>query len=278
MYYDEYDWREYRGDVVWVGGFVFKSGKITIKPQRYGEDPFIYGTIEMESLVCLDCVEPWRKRVFVGEYLPYVEGILETGKGIILVKNKLIGGEINYEVIHINDTFAKSDWFEWITEDEEFYHISTRKARYLVDNETLWKLHAGLIDKVELKNGTLRVVGWGYPVKEYRGEIRMKKDGEGLEGDMIRLHPKMPPVLKKHIYGFVELYRDGKVIDKVEGELFWYVKRGKGMVVVVDREHPEKLTLNNEDLKAIIYINMKDEEEWEIPKMEGGAIIYGGVL
>ncbi len=276
MYYDEYDWREYRGDVVWVGGFVFKSGKITIKPQRYGEDPFIYGTIEMESPFCLNCMEARKKRVFEGEFLPHIEG----ERGIILVKNRLLGGGINYEVIHINDRFAKSDWFEWIRDNEEFYYITNRKARYLVSDEELkelwWK---------EVKDGVLKALGIEHNTKKYKGEIvwswgdavmeQGNYEKREFKGDRLSLILDTPK--GKHIFGMATLYKDDKEVVSAMGELFWYVERGKGMVVVADREHPEKLTLNEEDLKAVIFINMEVEEEWEIPKMEGGAIIYGGV-
>ena len=274
----KFDWREYRGDVVWIRGGVFKGGKITIKPQRHGEDPFIYGVITMESPFCVDCMEPRKELKYRGEFLPRIEG----ERGIILVKNRLLGGEINYEVIHINDAFAKSDWYEWITEDEEIYYITERKAKYLVSEEEIRELYHELRSEIEVNGGTLRLAGECYTNKEYDGEIvwrwgdavmeRGEHEERELRGDKLRLVLDTPR--GKYILGLAILYKDGKEVASAFGEVFWYVRNGKGMAVLINFDNKDW----KDRLMATIFINMDYDDTWEIPKMEGGAIIYGGVV
>ncbi len=184
--------------------------------------------------------------------------------------------------LHINDRFAKSEWFEWIRDNEEFYYITDRNARYLVSDEELkelwWK---------EVKDGVLRALGTEHNTKEYEGEIvwswgdavmeQGNYEKREFKGDRLKLVLDTPK--GKHILGMATLYKDDKEVVSAIGELFWYVERGKGMVVLVNPDKPKRVMDSWEDrLMAVIFINLKDEEEWEIPKMEGGAIIYAGVM
>ena len=265
MYYDKYDWREYRGDVVWLGGMLYKGYRIEIQPEDHSEEPLIRGTITMESPFCISCMEARKELKFHGDFIPRIEG----ERGVILLKHDLEKTTI-YEVIHINDRFAKSDWYEWITGNGERYYITDRKAKYLVGEKELRKLYQEVGSKIEVKGGTLRLAGEGFNNKIYRGEIRWfwgnaereEHGEEELNGDKLLLSLDTPR--GKYITGLAMLYKDGKEVANAYGVVYWYVRRGKGMAVLTNFN----ASWDNK-IMAMIFINLKDEEEWEIPKMEG---------